>query len=213
MLASVWIYSMQWGWWFAAGFIVLILLHELGHAVVIKAKGLDTGPIMFIPFVGAFISIKSQMTDATVESETAYGGPAAGALAATACFGVFLATGHAFWLHLSYLGFLLNLFNLIPISPLDGGRVVTAISTWLWALGLVVAGALAFSVGSPILILIVILGLFRAIGDWKARRTGAAGKYYLVPGWYRAVMSLAYFGLCGYLGYMTYLTLEIGQSR
>ncbi|MBI2932575.1 MAG: site-2 protease family protein [Planctomycetes bacterium] len=212
MLLTIGAYAQLWGWRFGVGFVVLILLHELGHAVVIMAKGLRTSPIVFIPFVGAFISIKDQIRDATVEAETAYGGPAAGALASTGCFIIYAASGHAFWLHLAYLGFFMNLFNLLPVSPLDGGRVVTAISTWLWVIGLLLAGAVAWYTLNILLILIVLLGLGRVVSEWQARRKGGTASYYRVSGGYRALMSVAYFGLCGYLGYMVYHVLTLGTA-
>jgi Zn-dependent protease len=212
MLASVWLYAQAWGWWFAVGFVLLLLLHELGHAAVIKAKGLRTSPIVFLPFVGALISIKDQFRDASVEAEMAWGGPAIGALTASACYLAFVGTGNEFWLHLAYVGFLLNLFNLLPISPLDGGRVVAAISTWLWVPGLLLGGLLAVKIGHPILVVIVVLGALRAISDWQRRRRGAAGDYYDMSLRYRALMSTAYFGLIGFLGWMTLHAHTVAQA-
>ena len=211
MLASVWVYAQLWGWWFAAGFMALLLLHELGHAGIIRAKGLRTSPIMFLPFLGAAIAIKDQFRDASVEAETGWGGPAAGTLAACACLLVYLVTGQPFWLHLAYVGFLLNLFNLLPVSPLDGGRIVVAITTWLWVPGLLAAGALALYTGNPILILVVLLGAVRALADWKRRRAGQGAAYFDLPLRYRAAMTAAYFGLCAFLGWMTWHTHELAQ--
>jgi len=210
MLASAWVYAQLWGWWFALGFIVLLFLHELGHAGVIMAKGLRTSPIVFVPLMGAFITIKDQFRDATVEAEMAYGGPAAGALAATGSFLVYRATEHPFWLHLAYVGFLLNLFNLLPVSPLDGGRVVTAVSTWLWIVGLALAGVLGFHTGHPILLIIVVLGAIRAYSAFKERHESAA--YYELPAGYRALMAFAYFGLCGYLAYMMQVAMRLAEA-
>ena len=212
MLASVWVYAQLWGWWFAAGFVALLLLHELGHAGIIKAKGLRTSPIVFLPFVGAAISIKDQFRDASVEAETAWGGPAAGTLAACTCLVLHLVTGDVFWLHLAYVGFLLNLFNLLPVSPLDGGRIVVAISTWLWVPGLLVAGALAARTGNPILILVVLLGVVRAVTDYRRRKQGLGADYFDLPLGYRAAVSAAYFGLCAFLGWMTWHTHELAQA-
>jgi Zn-dependent protease len=213
MGVTVWAYAQFWGAWFAAGFVVLILIHELGHALIMARKGLRTSPIVFVPFVGALIAVKDQFRDALVESETAYGGPAAGALAATASFIGWRVTGNEFLLHLSYLGFLLNLFNLIPVSPLDGGRIVTAVSPLLWLIGLVAAGALAFLSGHPILILIVVLGAFRAYRTWRQRGDdGLPASYYEVTPGHRALMALAYFGLTGYLGVMTAVAVGLGGT-
>jgi Zn-dependent protease len=212
MLASVWVYAQLWGWWFAGGLVALLLLHELGHAAIIKAKGLRTSPIVFLPFFGAAIAIKDQFRDASVEAETAWGGPAGGTLAAGACFLVYLFTRHEFWLQLAYLGFLLNLFNLLPVSPMDGGRIVTAISTWLWVPGLLLAGLLAVRIGHPILILIVLLGALRAYEDWRRRRAGTGAEYYALTPRYRALISVGYFGLCAFLGWMTWHTHALAQA-
>jgi Zn-dependent protease len=210
MLGTAWVYALAWGWRFAVGFVLLIFVHEMGHALVIRAKGLRTGPIVFIPFFGAFIGIKDQFRDARTEAETAWGGPAAGALASSACFAAYLATGYQLWLGLAYVGFMLNLFNLLPVSPLDGGRVVTAISTWLWIVGLVAAAVLGVMQGSPLLIIIVLLGGTRAWSEWRKRRRGESTDYYELTPRYRVAMAIAYFGLCGYLGWLMHRSLELG---
>ena len=71
MAVSVWAYAQLWTWRFGFGFVALLLVHEMGHALVIRAKGLRTSPIVFVPFFGAFINIKDQFRDAAVEAETA----------------------------------------------------------------------------------------------------------------------------------------------
>lgn len=207
MVVMIGVYAMFFGVWFAVGFVVLIFIHEMGHAVVMWAKGIKTGPIVFLPFFGAFIAIKSKMKSAAVEAEMAYGGPAAGTLAASACYGIFLWTKNPLWLSLAYIGFLLNLFNLIPISPLDGGRVVTAISTKLWVVGLVLGGVIVFYTWNVLLLIVLLLGCARA---YQQYRSGAADpKYFRLPTNYRVLISVAYFGLCGYLGYMVYRALPV----
>lgn len=221
---TIWAYAQIWGASFAAGFVGLVLVHELGHAAVMSAKGLRTSPIVFIPFVGALIAVKDQFRDALVESETAWGGPAAGALAATACFVGWRLTGQEFLLHLGTLGFLLNLFNLLPLSPLDGGRIVTAVSPLLWLPGIVIGAALAWRLGHPMLWILVILGALRAWRTFRppaqqvARRWGGSGAarspdpaaWREVAPRHRVLMALAYFGLCAYLAAMTGLSMELG---
>jgi len=209
---TVWAYAQFWGADFALGFVALILVHELGHAAVMQRKGLRTSPIVFVPFVGALIAVKDQFRDAMVESETAYGGPAAGALAATACYVGWRLTGQEYLLHMAYVGFLLNLFNLLPITPLDGGRIVTAVSPLLWIIGLLGAAALAFTSGHPVLVLIVILGALRAWKTWRADDEHLPPGYYDVTPGQRALMAVAYFGLAGYLGVMTAAVLGLGAA-
>lgn len=212
MLASLWVYAQIWGWWFAGGLIALLLVHELGHAAIIKAKGLRTSPIVFLPFIGAAISIKDQFRDAAVEAETAWGGPAIGTLAACGCYLAYLGTGNDFWLVLAYTGGFLNLLNLLPVSPLDGGRVVAAISTWLWVLGLALGVPLFLYTRSPLVLVVLVVGLVRAIGDWRRRRQGLGADYYDLTPRYRALIGAGYFGLCAFLGWMTWHTHELLQA-
>jgi Zn-dependent protease len=212
MALSVWAYAQLWGWRFAAGLVGLLFVHELGHAGVMAAKGLRTSPIVFIPGLGALIALKDQFLDARVEAQTGWGGPAVGALGAAACYLAWSQTGHPLWLGLAFTGCLLNLFNLLPVSPLDGGRIVTAISPWLWLPGLAVAGWLGFTTGHPLLLLILLLGVLRAVREWRARRRGENLAYFDIPPADRALLAVAYFGLCAGLGWLTHhahqLTLQ-----
>ncbi|MHC5212612.1 MAG: site-2 protease family protein [Planctomycetota bacterium] len=210
MAVSVWAYAMLWGWMFAAGLVGLLFVHELGHAGVMSAKGLRTSPIVFLPGLGAFIGMKDQFLDARVEAETGWGGPALGALGTGVCYLVWVATDHPFWLNLAYVGGFINLFNLLPVSPLDGGRIVTAISPWLWLPGLLAAGALGFLMGSPILLLIILFGAMRAVRAWKAARRGENQAYFDVPLRDRALITCAYFGLIAGLGWLTHHAYVLG---
>jgi Zn-dependent protease len=214
---AVWAFARFWGWSFAIGLVVLILLHELGHAAVMRAKGLRTGPIVFIPFMGAFIAVKDQFRDALIESETAYGGPAAGALAATASFLIWRLSDADFeqrdyFLAMSYVGFLFNLFNLLPVPPLDGGRIVTAVSPVLWVLGLVLAGWLALRLGHPLLMVIVFLGALRAWRTFRKTPDAAAPGYFEISLGKRALMATAYFGLIAYLSAMALTTQQLSAD-
>ncbi len=127
MLISVWAYAMFWGWPFAAGFVALIFVHEMGHVVALRMMGIKATAPMFIPFVGAHITMKQMPQNAFVEAVAAYGGPLLGTLGAIGCAGAGYVTGNPFWFALATSGFLLNLFNLLPISPLDGGRIIGVI--------------------------------------------------------------------------------------
>jgi Zn-dependent protease len=146
---------------------------------------------VFIPFVGAVIAMKEMPKNGYVEALVALGGPAVGTLGAIVCLVVAAATGSLFWYALASTGFLINLFNMIPISPLDGGRIVGVISRWLWAAGYAVGIAVFLVTHSPILFLILILGLFGLGRTLKGPRPG----YYDVAPSARRFISLAYFGL------------------
>jgi Zn-dependent protease len=121
---SVGAYALIWGWKFGVGFVLLILVHELGHFVAAKAQGLDVTLPTFIPFVGAFVLIKNQPRDPWHNSLTAFAGPAAGSVGAAACWAA--AGTSQLLLALAYTGFLLNLINLFPAGWFDGGAVYRA---------------------------------------------------------------------------------------
>lgn len=191
MLLSIGVYAMAFGLPFAAGFVLLIFIHEMGHAVWIRRHGLRAGAPVFIPFVGAMIALKDQPRNARVEAEIAIAGPIAGGLGALACWGLGLATGRPIFAALAYTGFFLNLFNCLPVSPLDGGRVAAAISRWLWIAGLAVALPLVVWSHHPILIVIVILGGVRAFKSFRSPEEGQA--YYAIAPHVRWAIAAIYF--------------------
>src|SRR6202011_2321189 len=128
MLLMIGVYTAMWGWKFAVGFVLLLLVHECGHLLVARKFGLKVGAPVFIPFMGALIALKDAPKDAWMEAWVGIGGPLLGSAGAAACEGLFLLTGNPFYRALAYTGFFLNLFNLAPIGFLDGGRIVTALS-------------------------------------------------------------------------------------
>lgn len=193
MLISIWAYAMFWGWSFAAGFVGLIFIHEMGHVLALRLQGVKSSAPMFIPFVGAIIAMKELPANAFREAMVAAGGPMLGTLGAIGCAGAGLATGNPFWFALASTGFLLNLFNLLPISPLDGGRIIGAISPRLWLLGLAGALLLFSLTWSPILALVVIMG---SVQMYKHRKEGAGqGRYYAVAPMQRLLVAVIFLGL------------------
>ena len=191
MLLAVWAYAMLWGLPFAVGFVLLIFVHEMGHALVMRQQGIHAGAPIFIPFVGAVIAMKSLPRNAYVEALVGIGGPVLGSAGALVCLIVAWVTDSLFWYALASTGFLINLFNMIPVSPLDGGRIVGVISRWLWVVGYAVGIVVFLLTFSPILALILLLGL---LGLGRAIR-GPRPDYYEVDGNKRLAMGLAYFGL------------------
>lgn len=212
MLVSVWLYSQFWGWPFAVGFVGLIFVHEMGHIVAARLCGVPTSLPYFIPFLGAVILLRDHRLDAWTEARIAIAGPVFGAAAAAACYALAGATGDGFWAALAYQGFWLNLFNLIPLSPLDGGRVVTAISRWLWVAGLILLGAYfavslsyrgdrgGWSSGAMILILVLLSGVPRLLRFLAHRgEDPEEARRFDVPTRRRVAMGAVYFGLAGLL--------------
>jgi Zn-dependent protease len=169
MFLSLILYANFYGWKFAAALIYLIFVHEMGHLVAAKQKGIRTSPAIFIPFAGALISMKDQPRDAATEAYLAYGGPLAGLISILPALPLYWGTGDPFWALVIYLGATINLFNLLPVSPLDGGRIVTVLSTKIWLIGLLGILALLLFSPSPMLFLIFFLG---AITWWNRSREG-----------------------------------------
>lgn len=198
---SVAAYALIFGWPFAIGIVVLLFIHEMGHAVVMKLKGVPIGGMVFIPLLGAAVFMRQMPKNAKDEAEVGIAGPVAGALASLVCLALALqpAQGPTIWAPLAYFGFFINLFNLIPIVPFDGGRVLAAIDRRIWIVGFI--GLIGFAVWtwiegnfSPWLLLFIVMA---GAQFWLRRdpKTPEARAYYAVPLAERIILSLAYFGL------------------
>ncbi|MFA6244418.1 MAG: site-2 protease family protein [Candidatus Hydrogenedentales bacterium] len=198
MIASIWFYALGWGWWFAIGFVLLLFVHECGHLVAARMFGLKVGAPVFIPFMGAFIALKEAPRNAWIEACVGIGGPLLGTAGAIVCEVLFLVTKEPFFRALAYTGFFLNLFNLAPVGMLDGGRVATALSPWLWLVGLVIVGVLAYTHMNPILFIILVLSAPRLFMLFRAK-TDEEKRYFEVPSERRFAMATVYFGLVAFL--------------
>jgi Zn-dependent protease len=203
MLLSMLAYSWVFGWRYAAGFVLLIFVHEMGHYLAARRRGLAVGAPTFIPFVGAWIEMKQMPHDVETEAFVGFAGPLAGTAGALACYWVARQTGSELLLALAYSGCMLNLFNLIPVSPLDGGRITAIISPKIWLAGVPLLAALFFYRPSPMLILIAIL----AYPQLKAALSGRHERppeYYQVPREARINYAVIYLGLAAFLAIMSY---------
>ncbi len=198
MVLSIWAYAMLWGVWFAAGLVLLIFVHELGHLIAARQQGLKAGAPVFIPFMGAIIALKEAPKNAWIEAVVGIGGPILGTCGAGICYLIYLMTGAPIWSALAYVGFFLNLFNLAPIGFLDGGRIVTALSPWLWLVGLVIVGAMTIARPNFLLFLILILSLPRLFFLFR-NKTEEERRYFEVSPSQRATMAAMYFGLIALL--------------
>jgi Zn-dependent protease len=199
MLVSIVAYQLIFGWPFAVGFVLLLLLHELGHVFQLRREGIKASAPVFIPFLGAAIWSKSLGDDAAAEARVGLAGPILGSIATLVPLGIWLATGEDFWRALAYIGFFLNLFNLLPVLPLDGGRAMAALSPWVWFAGFAGLIALTFFFPNPILILVLILGGFESWRRWKARNTPEAKAYHDIPTRTRVAVAIVYLGLAALL--------------
>jgi Zn-dependent protease len=199
MLVSIVAYQLIFGWPFAVGFVILLLLHEMGHVFQLRREGIEASAPVFIPFLGAAIWSKSLGDDAAAEARVGLAGPILGSIATLIPLGIWLATGEDLWRALAYIGFFLNLFNLLPVLPLDGGRAMAALSPWVWFAGFAGLIALTFFFPNPILILVLILGGFESWRRWKNRNTPEAKAYHDIPTRTRVAVAVVYLGLAALL--------------
>jgi Zn-dependent protease len=199
MAVSVLAYGLLFGYTFALGFVLLLLLHEMGHVVALRREGIKASAPVFIPFLGAVIASKSLGKDAAAEARVGLAGPVAGSIATLIPLGIWLATGSEFWRALAYLGFFLNLFNLLPVVPLDGGRAMAALSPAVWILGLAGLVVLAIVFPSPIIVLILLFGGYESYRRYKSRNLPQNRAYYAVPARTRALVAVVYLGLAAAL--------------
>ena len=196
-LVSVAAYSLIWGWPFAAGFVVLIFIHEMGHVVALRRHGIKASAPMFIPFMGAVIWARSLGDDALTEARVGLAGPYFGAAASAVVAIVGLATHSGLLEALGYIGFLLNLFNLLPVVPLDGGRAMAAMAPWMWFVGFGALVTLEFITPNPILLIICLVAAYDLYHRWQKRKspTMMQTAYYRVTPRNRIIIGAAYLGL------------------
>ncbi|MDE3069976.1 MAG: site-2 protease family protein [Acidobacteriota bacterium] len=200
-LASIAAYSILFGWEFAVGLVALLFVHEMGHVIQLRREGIRASAPFFIPFLGAMIAAKSLGENALAEARVGLAGPILGSIGAAAVgiAGVLLEPSHAgnLLLGLAYFGLFLNLFNLIPVVPFDGGRAMAAVAPQMWFVGiggLVLIGLLLQSVFAFVFVL---LALREMPVRWRQlrSRTLVTAAYYRVPRRARVTIGLLYVGL------------------
>jgi Zn-dependent protease len=201
MLVSVAAYALLFPVWFAVGIVVLIWVHEMGHVLQLRREGIPASAPMFIPFLGAFVAMKQMPKDALAEARVGLAGPVLGTLGGLATLGLYVATREPLFLGLAYFDFIINLFNLAPLLPLDGGRAVGAMSPVFQLLGLFAMVALFFV--APIMAIIALIGLPELWKRWKIRNTPEGLAYYDIPLRNRVAVGAVYVGLVLVLGLLT----------
>jgi Zn-dependent protease len=197
LAAYAWFFGMP----FALGLLGLLFAHELGHLVAMRAVGLKAVGPVFVPFLGAVISLSREPINARMAANVAIGGPAAGTLSAFVCLILYLWTDSSLMFVLTYTACLLNLFNLLPCSPLDGGRIATAVSPHFGWLGIGTVGLLFVKTGNFIVLAVLLFSLLQSWQDSKERQD----TYYtclsleqrlVVGGWYLALLLLLSLAFC-----------------
>ena len=203
MLLMIWIYSTMFGWKFAVGFVLLLFVHEMGHVIAAKWLGIPVSAPIFSPFMGAAIIMKQHPRDAWTEALMAYGGPLAGCAGGWACLVLADQMQLRWMVAVASVTFVLNLFNMIPVPPLDGGRICAAVSPWFWFLGILLLGAALLLFHGFASIFIIIFVLVVALPRLKATlfqpHTPEMQQYYATAIGRRFLMAGLYLGLIAVL--------------
>jgi Zn-dependent protease len=197
-LVSIGAYALWLGWQFAVGIVVLIFIHEMGHVLALRRFGVKASAPIFIPFLGAVIAMKQLPKNAYMEAVVGLGGPVIGSLGALAAWVVYQINGEPMFLAIAYLGILLNLFNLLPVLPLDGGRAVGAMSRWFWVAGYAALIGLMFYRPTPIIFIILLVGAPEVWASFRHRK--GESEYYEIPFTQRVAVGTVYFGMIALLG-------------
>jgi len=199
MLVSIGAYSLIWGWRFALGFVLLLLVHEMGHVFQLRREGIKASAPMFIPFLGALVAMKELPKDAAAEARVGLAGPVLGSIGCLVPLGLYAVTGNELFQALAFVGFFLNLFNLLPVLPLDGGRAMAALSPALWLVGFALLIAVTLLYPNPIMLLVLLFGGMETYRRWKARKEPEAQAYHRVSRRTRLAVAGVYLGLAALL--------------
>ena len=200
MLVSMWVWGLVYGWRFGVGIVLLIFIHECGHAFAAKLRGIPTGIMVFIPLMGAFVTTKRYGQNIVEDAFIGIMGPVFGTLAGLGCLLLYaIVPGHSpIWLVLAQFNFFMNLFNLAPTPPLDGGWITPLFSPKLLAIGAVL---LLFLIPlNPFIAVLALMSLPRIIAGWKAKPEDS--DYYHATSSDRWKFGAAYLGLAAFLALM-----------
>lgn len=189
------------------GFVFITLIHEIGHAVVIRAKGLRAGWMVFIPFVGGAVTTKGQPRSVYDDAQIGLAGPVAGTTASLVSLQIYKWTNNPLYLLIALCGFILNLFNLLPIGLLDGGRISAAVTKWMWVFGGAILTYKVFTQPNPLLILVLVLAVFQVYASIMREKV-EGGNFYEITGLQRTAIGVAYFALVILLGHQTFLAFD-----
>jgi Zn-dependent protease len=209
LVISMLVYGIAFGWAFGIGLVLIIAVHESGHVLANRIKGLNASWPTFIPFFGAIISLKQAPRNADDEAFIGIAGPVFGLAATLISYGLFLYTGFSVFRWLAVFGFFMHIFNLIPVVPLDGGRTVAFLGWKAWGPGLVGLAALLFinpmtaSISiDPLTFIILAFIIWNFVG--RVRHQPPAS-YNAIPRLHKAVYTILWAGLMalsivGYFG-------------
>ncbi len=172
MLLSLGVYWSMWGWKFALGIVLSIYVHEMGHVITLRRYGFKATAPMFIPGVGALIRLQQQVTNPREDAEIGLAGPVYGLGAAGVAMGIWLVTKLPIFAAIAGVGAWINLFNLLPIGSLDGGRGFHALSRLQKFLAVAAVAAAFYFTSDGLLLLLGLVCIGRALGD-KSNQQGS----------------------------------------
>lgn len=200
MFVSIAAYAWAFGWPFAVGFVLLLFVHEMGHVIQLRREGVEASAPIFIPFLGAVIAAKSLGEDAAAEARVGLAGPILGTIGTLIPLAVWLATGSDLWRALAYVGFFINLINLLPVLPLDGGRAMAVLGPKIWIVGIVAAvAATVLFLGPFMLVIVLLLGGPELYHRFKNRNSEESRKFHSVPTRTKLAVGVVYLSLTALL--------------
>jgi Zn-dependent protease len=189
---SVLAYAQLWGWKFGLGFVLMLLVHELGHVIALRVRGIRNSALVFVPLLGAFTSWRPTARSPYQEAETALAGPVLGAAGALAVGYVGYFQHSALLQALAFLGLLVNLFNLAPVPMLDGGRLTHLLHPSIWILA--IAGLVGWELYRPgfLVLVLAVLAAYQFIHQIRDRDGSFAANSALVTRAERTRVSAVY---------------------
>lgn len=200
MFVSIAAYALAFGWPFAVGFVLLLFVHEMGHVIQLRREGVEASAPIFIPFVGAVIAANSMGEDAAAEARVGLAGPVLGTATTLVPLALWLATGSDLWRALAYIGFFINLINLMPVLPLDGGRAMAVLGPFVWIAGILIAvAATVIFLGPFMLIFVLVLGGPELYYRFKHRHSEQSREYHSVPTKTKVAVGAVYLSLTALL--------------
>jgi Zn-dependent protease len=200
MFISIAAYALAFGWPFAVGFVLLLFIHEMGHVIQLRREGAEASAPVFIPFVGAVVAVESLGKDAAAEARVGLAGPILGTVGTLIPLAIWLATGSDLWRALAYVGFVINLINLLPVLPPDGGRAMAVLGPKVWIAGILVAvAATALFLGPFMLVFVLLLGGPELYHRFKNRHSEESRDFHSVPAGAKVAVAAVYLSLAALL--------------
>jgi len=200
MFISIAAYTLVFGWPFAVGLVLLLFVHEMGHVIQLRREGVEASAPVFIPFLGAMISAKSLGKDAVAEARVGLAGPILGTIGTLVPLAIYLATDSDLWRAIAYVGFFINLINLLPVLPLDGGRAMAVLGPKVWIAGiLITVAATVVFLGPFMLLFVLLLGGPELYHRFKNRNSEESQAFHSVPTGTKVAVAAVYLSLAAVL--------------